>query len=85
MEINRGDESEIYKFKIAGVAAAMPGFMGKFARMVATANMGGVMISQDIYMSIMDIPPIPYLDKRPSIVFAPCSLACFNSSVCGGL
>ncbi|MFX0047746.1 MAG: ABC transporter permease [Candidatus Hermodarchaeota archaeon] len=63
MEINRGDESEIYKFKIAGVAAAMPGFMGKFARSAASANMGGVMISQDIYMSIMDIPPIPYLDK----------------------
>lgn len=63
MEITRGEESEIYKFKIAGVAAAMPGFMGKFARMVATANMGGVMISQDVYMNIMDIPPIPYLDK----------------------
>ena len=63
MEIQRGDESEIYKFKIAGVAAAMPGFLGDFSRMVATANMGGVMISQDIYMSIMNIPPIPYLDK----------------------
>ncbi|MBY8987137.1 MAG: ABC transporter permease, partial [Candidatus Lokiarchaeota archaeon] len=63
MEIHRGDESEIYGFKIAGVAAAMPGFLGKFSRTVATANMGGVMISQDIYMSIMDIPPIPYLDK----------------------
>ncbi len=63
MEINRGDESEIYKFKIAGVAAAMPGFLGKFSRTAATANMGGVMISQDIYMNIMDIPPIPYLDK----------------------
>ncbi|NVM16607.1 MAG: ABC transporter permease [Candidatus Lokiarchaeota archaeon] len=63
MEIRRGDESEIYKFRIAGVAAAMPGFSGKFARMVATANMGGVMISQDIYMNIMDIPLIPYLDK----------------------
>jgi ABC-type antimicrobial peptide transport system permease subunit len=25
--------------------------------------MGGVMISQEVYMSIMDIPPIPYLDK----------------------
>ncbi len=63
MEIQRGDESEIYKFKVAGVAAAMPGFLGEFSRMVATANMGGVMISQDVYMSLMDIPPIPYLDK----------------------
>jgi ABC-type antimicrobial peptide transport system permease subunit len=63
MEIQRGDESEIYTFKIVGVAAAMPGFSGIFSRMVATANMGGVMISQEVYMSIMDIPPIPYLDK----------------------
>ncbi|NHJ22801.1 MAG: FtsX-like permease family protein [Candidatus Lokiarchaeota archaeon] len=63
MEINRGDESQIYQFRIAGVAAAMPGFMGTFARSVATANMGGVMISQDVYMNIMNIPPIPYLDK----------------------
>lgn len=63
MEIDRGDESEIYQFKIAGVAAAMPGFMGKFGRMAAAANMGGVLIAQDVYMSIMDIPPIPYLDK----------------------
>jgi len=63
MEIQRGDESEIYKFRIAGVAAALPGFLGEFSRMAATANMGGVMISQDVYMTIMDIPPIPYLDK----------------------
>jgi ABC-type antimicrobial peptide transport system permease subunit len=63
MEIQRGDESEIYTFRIAGVAAALPGFLGEFSRMAATANMGGVMISQDVYMTIMDIPPIPYLDK----------------------
>ncbi|MBY9014092.1 MAG: ABC transporter permease [Candidatus Lokiarchaeota archaeon] len=63
MVIQRGDESEIYTFKIVGVAAAMPGFFGKFGRSAATAYMGGVMISQETYMSIMDIPPIPYLDK----------------------
>ena len=63
MVIQRGEESEIYTFKIVGVAAAMPGFFGKFGRSAATANMGGVMISQETYMSIMDIPPIPYLDK----------------------
>jgi len=63
MAIQRGDESEIYTFKIVGVAASMPGFSGKFGRSAATANMGGVMISQETYMIIMDIPPIPYLDK----------------------
>jgi ABC-type antimicrobial peptide transport system permease subunit len=63
MVIQRGEESEIYTFKIVGVAAAMPGFSGKFGRSAASANMGGVMISQETYMIIMDIPPIPYLDK----------------------
>jgi len=63
MVIQRGDESEIYTFKIVGVAAAMPGFLGEFGRSAATANMGGVMISQETYINIMDIPSIPYLDK----------------------
>ena len=76
MVIQRGDESEIYKFKIIGVAAAMPGFMGEFGRSAASANMGGVMISQETYMSIMDIPPIPYLDK----IFIKLSLNAQSSS-----
>ncbi len=63
MVIQRGDESEIYKFKVIGVAASMPGFFAEFGRSGASAQMGGVMISQEIYMSIMDIPQIPYLDK----------------------
>ena len=63
MVIHRGDESEIFTFKIVGVAAAMPGFIGEFGRSAAMANMGGVMISQETYILIMDIPPIPYLDK----------------------
>ena len=63
MVIHRGDESEIFTFKIVGVAAAMPGFIGEFGRSAAMANMGGVMISQETYIFIMDIPPIPYLDK----------------------
>jgi ABC-type antimicrobial peptide transport system permease subunit len=41
----------------------MPGFLSVFGRSSASANMGGVMISQEIYMTLMDIPPIPYLDK----------------------
>ncbi len=63
ISIKRGYENEIYTFKIAGVAAAMPGFSSEFGRSSASANMGGVMISQDIYMTLMDIPPIPYLEK----------------------
>ena len=63
MVVQRGDESEIYTFKIVGVAASMPGFSSEFGRSGASASMGGVMISQETYISIMDIPPIPYLDK----------------------
>jgi len=63
ISIQRGYENEIYTFKIAGVAAAMPGFSSEFGRSSASANMGGVMISQEIYMTLMDIPQIPYLEK----------------------
>lgn len=61
--INRGDEVQIYEFIVGGVAATMPGFSSQFARSSASAVGGGVMISKDTYMNILDIPPIPYLDK----------------------
>lgn len=69
--INRGDESQIYAFLVVGVAATMPGFPNQFGRSSTSAIMGGVMISEEIYMNILDIPPVPYLDKifiklRPS-------------------
>jgi len=63
ISIQRGYENEVYTFEIVGVAAAMPGFFSEFGRSSASANMGGVMISQELYMTLMDIPPIPYLDK----------------------
>jgi len=63
MVIQRGDESEILSFKIVGIAASMPGFSREFGRSSMSARMGGVMISQNVYIDIMDIPPIPYLDK----------------------
>lgn len=61
--IQRGDESRIHEFIIVGVAAVMPGFSSQFGRSSASANMGGVMISQATYVNLLDIPPIPYLDK----------------------
>jgi len=61
--IQRGDETEIYTFKIVGVAASMPGFFSQFGRSSASAVMGGVMISQETYIELLDIPPIPYLDR----------------------
>jgi ABC-type antimicrobial peptide transport system permease subunit len=61
--IYRGDESEIYTFNIVGIAAHMPGFSDDFSRASRNAANGGVMISQESYIQLMDIPPIPYLDK----------------------
>ncbi|MGB5909853.1 MAG: ABC transporter permease [Promethearchaeia archaeon] len=63
MVIQRGDESEIFTFKIVGVAANMPGFFGYFSRSSAATLMAGVMVSHSNYLDIMDIPPIPYVDK----------------------
>ena len=63
ISVQRGYENEVYPFKIAGVAAAMPGFSSEFGSTSASANMGGVMISQETYITLMDIPPIPYLEK----------------------
>jgi len=63
MVIQRGDESEIFTFQIVGVAATMPGFIQYFGRSAGTANMGGVMISHNNYLDLMNIPPIPYVDK----------------------
>lgn len=59
----RGDESEIYPFRIVGIAAAMPGFSSEFSRSSGSALGGGVMITHQTYLTLMDIPPIPYLDK----------------------
>ena len=61
--VYRGDESEIYPFRIVGIAAAMPGFSSEFSRSSGSALGGGVMITHQTYMTLMDIPPIPYLDK----------------------
>ena len=61
--VNRGDESEIYPFRIVGIATAMPGFSSVFSRSSGAALGGGVMINHQTYMTLMDIPPIPYLDK----------------------
>jgi ABC-type antimicrobial peptide transport system permease subunit len=41
----------------------MPGFSDDFSRASRNAANGGVMISQESYIQLMDIPPIPYLDK----------------------
>jgi len=61
--VYRGDESQIYDFLVVGIAATMPGFPSQFGRSSSSAIMGGVMISKETYMYILDIPPVPYLDK----------------------
>ncbi|MFX1377994.1 MAG: ABC transporter permease [Promethearchaeota archaeon] len=61
--IYRGDEKEVYPFLIVGIAKSMPGFSQEFSGSTMMAQRGGVLISQDTYIEIMDIPPIPYLDR----------------------
>ncbi|MFX1574565.1 MAG: ABC transporter permease [Promethearchaeota archaeon] len=61
--VYRGDELEVYPFKIVGTAKSMPGFSREFGASGAQATRGGVLISQETYIKIMDIPPIPYLDR----------------------
>ncbi len=61
--IQRGDELENFPFTIIGTASSMPGFAGRFGSSQASANRGGVLISQDKYMELLDIPKIPYIDK----------------------
>jgi len=61
--IQRGDELEVYPFIIAGIAKSMPGFSREFSGSGMGASNGGVLISQATYIEIMDIPPVPYLDR----------------------
>ena len=61
--IYRGDEREVYPFLIVGTAKSMPGFSQEFSGSLMMGVSGGVLISQKTYIEIMDIPPIPYLDK----------------------
>ncbi|MFX1569703.1 MAG: ABC transporter permease [Promethearchaeota archaeon] len=61
--IQRGDESEVYPFIITGTAKSMPGFSREFSGTSFGASRGGVLISQETYIEIMDIPPVPYLDR----------------------
>jgi len=61
--VYRGDELEVYPFKIVGTAKSIPGFSSEFGGSRMQASRGGVLISQNTYIEIMDIPPVPYLDK----------------------
>jgi len=61
--IHRGDELEIYKFKLVGTAKSMPGFISEFGASRMQAARGGVLISQDTYLKILDIPLVPYVDR----------------------
>jgi ABC-type antimicrobial peptide transport system permease subunit len=60
--VYRADELEVYEFKIVGIAKKMPGFSMEFVATRQRAMMGGVLISQEAYIEIMDIPPVPYLN-----------------------
>ena len=61
--IHRGDELEVYLFTIVGIARSIPGFPFEFGVSNMQAIMSGVLISQNTYLQVLDIPPIPYVDR----------------------
>lgn len=61
--IHRGNELEVYLFKVVGIAKSIPGFRTEFGASSMQTVMSGVLISQDTYLQILDIPPVPYVDR----------------------
>jgi ABC-type antimicrobial peptide transport system permease subunit len=61
--IYRGDEMEVFPFKIVGTARSIPGFAQEFGGSAMQAPGGGIIISQQTYIKIMDIPSVPYVDR----------------------
>ena len=62
--IQRGDESEKYTFNIVGAASGIPGFPEEFSSTRQGSNdMGGVLISHETYLEIIDIPEPAWVDK----------------------
>ncbi len=61
--IQRGDEQEKYEFKIVGMASTMPGFIEEFGGTRSQSYEGGVLVSQQTYLKIIDIPEPTWLSK----------------------
>lgn len=61
--IQRGDEQEKYEFKIVGMASTMPGFIEEFGGTRRRSYEGGVLVSQQTYLEILDIPEPTWLSK----------------------
>ncbi|MHA2280333.1 MAG: ABC transporter permease [Promethearchaeota archaeon] len=61
--IYRGDEMEVFPFKIVGTAKSIPGFSQEFGGSTMQAPGSGVLISHQTYIKIMDIPPVSYVDR----------------------
>ncbi len=62
ISIQRGDESENYEFRIVGMASCMPGFAEEFGASRSSADDGGVLITQETYLEIVDIPEPAWID-----------------------
>ena len=61
--IQREAELENYPFTIIGMASSMPGFSARFSASQSGASRGGVLISQENYMEILNIPKLAFVDK----------------------
>ncbi|MHA1755859.1 MAG: ABC transporter permease [Promethearchaeota archaeon] len=61
--IQRGDELKNYEFHVVGMASSIPGFSFEFGSSRFSANNGGVLISQEVYQEIMDLPEPTWVNK----------------------
>lgn len=62
MKITRGKEVETYPFIIVGIASSLSGFFRQFGdSLVSSGN--GVLISQEIYRKVMDLPEPTWIER----------------------
>ncbi|MFX1276309.1 MAG: FtsX-like permease family protein, partial [Promethearchaeota archaeon] len=63
IHISRGDESKNYVFTVIGRASTIPGFSDQFSSSASEARRGGVIVSQQTYIDLLGISPLPSCDK----------------------
>ncbi|TXT60339.1 MAG: conserved membrane protein of unknown function [Promethearchaeota archaeon] len=61
--IHRGEEIERFIFTVVGMASSIPGFSQEFTGSASTAGNGGVLVSHENYLNIMEIPEPTWVDR----------------------
>lgn len=61
--VHRGEEVERFVFRIVGMASSIPGFSEEFTGSASTSGHGGVLISHENYLDLMEIPEPTWVDR----------------------